>query len=405
MRGRIFKRTKEAKHWTMVVDVGVDPKTGKRKQLCRTVGSTKKAAEKELAAIIGMVESGKGVKPVKLTLGQYLNQWLDEYAKVNTGPRTYQRYREIVRDNLVPNLGAIPLMELKPHHIQSYYTKALDSGRKDGKGGLSARTVTHYHRLLFEALKYAVKHEMIFRNVAEAVTPPKSKSKKVTVIDGQSVNKLLEAVKDTVYYPIFYTAVYTGMRRSELLGLRWRNVDLDFATIAVTETLHRLNNGSYFYGEPKSKRGKRSIAISPSFALLLRNHKAHQETARLVLGGHLSDSDLVFSMPDGSPISPHAVTWAFVNIRNKLGFAGLRFHDLRHCHASLLLKQGVHPKVVSERLGHSTVGITLDTYSHVLPGLQEAAAAGFEEMLKKAAPEKSCEHSVSISRHKAFERV
>ena len=404
MRGWIFKRKPEDKKWTIVVDIGIDSKTGKRKQLYRTVG-TMKRAEKQLAAIIGMVESGKEVRPVRLTLGQYLSQWLDEYAKVNTSPRTYQRYLEIVHDNLVPSLGSIPLMELKPHHVQSYYTKALVSGRKDGKGGLSAKTVTHYHRLLFEALKYAVKHEMIFRNVAEAVTPPKAKGKKVTVIDGQSVNKLLEAVKDTIYYPIFYTAVYTGMRRSELLGLRWENVDLDFLTIAVTETLHRLNDGSYFYGEPKSKRGKRSIAISPSLALLLRDHKARQGDARLLLGGQLTESDLVFSMPDGSPISPHNVTWAFVNIRNKLGFAGLRFHDLRHTHATLLLKQGVHPKVVSERLGHSTVGITLDTYSHVLPGLQEAAAAGFEEMLKKAAPEKSREHSVSITRHKTLETV
>jgi integrase len=388
----------------MVVDIGIDPKTGKRKQLCRTFRG-KKTAQKQLANIITMVESGKTVRPVKLTLGQYLNQWLDEYAKANTTPRTYQRYKEIVQDNLIPALGSIPLMELKPHHVQSYYGKALESGRKDGKGGLSAKTVTHYHRLLFEALRYAVKHEMIFRNVAEAVTPPKPKGKKITVIDSQSVNRLLEAVKDSLYYPIFYTAVYTGMRRSELLGLRWQNVDLDFLTISVTETLHRLNDGSYFYGEPKSKRGKRSIAISPSVALLLREHKAKQEAARILLGGQLTDSDLVFSMPDGSPMSPHAVTRAFVDLRNKLGFAGLRFHDLRHCHASLLLKQGVNPKVVSERLGHSTVGITLDTYSHVLPGLQEAAAAGFEEMMKKSSPEKSREHSVSMARHNTENRL
>jgi integrase len=364
-----------------------------------------KRAEKQLADIIAMVETGKQVKPIKRTLGQYLNQCLDEYAKVNTSPRTYERYREIVQENLVTNLGSIPLMELKPHHVQSYYTKALDSGRKDGKGGLSARTVTHYHRVLFEALRYAVKHEMIFRNVAEAVTPPRAKNKKVTVIDSQGVNRVLEAVKDTIYYPIFYTAVYTGMRRSELLGLRWQNVDLDFMTIAVTETLHKLKKSGYFYGEPKSKRGKRSIALSTSLALLLREHKAHQEAARHALGRQLTDNDLVFSMPDGVPISPNAVTKAFINTRNSLCLAGLRFHDLRHTHASLMLAQGVHPKIVSERLGHSTVGITLDTYSHVLPGLQEAAAAGFDEMLKKAAPETSREHSVSMTRHKDTQRV
>jgi integrase len=186
--------------------------------------------------------------------------------------------------------------------------------------------------VLFEALKYAVKHEMIFRNAAESVKPPKYKAKKITVIDSQSVNKLLGAVKDSTYYPIFYTAIYTDMRRSELLGLRWQSVDLDFLSISGTETLHRLNDGSYFYGKPKSKRGKRSIAISPSVALLLQEHKAKQEAAKIMLEAQLTNNDLVFLMPSGAHMSPHAVTWAFVNLRNRLGFTGLRLHDLRHCH-------------------------------------------------------------------------
>ncbi|MBT9142762.1 MAG: putative defective protein IntQ [Syntrophomonadaceae bacterium] len=196
------------------------------------------------------------------------------------------------------------------------------------------------------------------------------------------VNRMLDAVRDTRYYVPFYTAIYTGLRRSELLALRWFRVDLELATLSVVETLHRLKNREFVFGQPKSKRGRRLITLSPSLAILLREHKAGQEFERMLLGKPLSPNDLVFSTPDGSPLKPDCITQAFTRITRSIGLYGVRFHDLRHTHATLMLWQGIHPKVVSERLGHSSVAITLDTYSHVLPGLQEAAALRFEESLQ-----------------------
>lgn len=196
------------------------------------------------------------------------------------------------------------------------------------------------------------------------------------------MNSLLNAARGVPYYSLFYTAVYTGLRRSELLALRWCHVDLDLATLSVVKTLHQLHNQEFIFRQPKSKRGRRQIALSPSLALLLRQHKAEQEATRKLLGLGLSASDLIFSQADGSPLQPDSITQAFTRLARSIGLHGVRFHDLRHTHATLMLRQGVHPKIVSERLGYSTVAITLDTYSHVLPGLQEAVAQRFEEGLQ-----------------------
>ena len=198
---------------------------------------------------------------------------------------------------------------------------------------------------------------------------------------------VLQAAKDTPYYPCIFTAVYTGLRRSELLGLRWYDIDLDLATLSVVQTLHQLKNGTYVFGKPKTKGSRRMIALSPSLAILLREHKAKQQFDRMLLGKPLSLTDLVFSHPDGSPLRPNTVSRAFERLARPLGFQGIRFHDLRHAHATLMLRQGVHPKIVSERLGHSSVAITLDIYSHVLPGLQESAARRFEESLQPSSPD------------------
>ncbi|MCL0065380.1 site-specific integrase [Dehalococcoidia bacterium] len=380
MKGHIRKRSKGS--WTLWIDLGRDPETGKRKQQTMTVPGTKKDAERELRATLTRLEEGAYVKPAKLTVGEYLDQWLQGYVSSNVGPRTRERYVEIVRTHLIPALGSIPLAALQPQHIQTYYGKALDSGRRDGKGGLSARTVQQYHRILHEALKHAVKHGTLIRNAAEAVDAPRPEHKEMATLAPEDVNRLLDAVRDTPYYVPFYTAIYTGLRRSELLALRWFRVDLELATLSVVETLHRLKNREFVFGQPKSKRGRRLITLSPSLAILLREHKARQEFERMFLGKPLSPNDLVFSNPDGSPLKPDCITQAFTRITRAIGLYGVRFHDLRHTHATLMLWQGIHPKIVSERLGHSSIAITLDTYSHVLPGLQEAAALRFEEGLQ-----------------------
>jgi len=289
-----------------------------------------------------------------------------------------------VHAHLIPALGSISLVALQPQHIQAYYSKAIQSGRKDGKGGLSAQTICHDHRVLFEALRHAVKQGMLIRNVAEAVDPPRPEHKEMATLGPESVNKLLDAVRGTPYYDLYYTTIYTGLRRSELLALRWNHIDVELATLSVVETIHQLRNGEYVVRQPKSKRGRRLISLSPSLAILLRKHKAKQELDRMLLGKPLLPNDLVFSNPDGTPLRPNSITRHFKNLTDSIGLKGVRFHDLRHTHATLMLRQGIHPKIVSERLGHSSIAITLDTYSHILPGLQEAAARKFDEGLQTA---------------------
>jgi integrase len=223
---------------------------------------------------------------------------------------------------------------------------------------------------------------LLVRNVAKAVDPPRPEHTNMATLSPEDVPRFLNAAQETPYYVLFYTALYTGMRRGELLGLRWYDIDLALASLSVSQTLHKLHNGQYIVRDPKSARSRRQIDLPPSLALLLRQHKSKQQAQRILLGKPLADSDLLFSHPDGRPLDPDVISHAFSKIIRKAGLPHIRLHDLRHTHATLLLKAGVHPKIVSERLGHANIGITLDTYSHVLPGLQKAAAERFDTMLE-----------------------
>ena len=389
MKGHIRQRSKGS--WTIWVDLGRDPETGKRKQQTLTVRGGKKDAEKELRAMLTRIEGGARVKPTKMTVGEYLKSWLRDYVATNTAPSTADGYSDIVRAHIIPALGSLPLTALQPSHIQAYYGHMLELGRRDGKGGLSAQTVKHHHRVLYEALKHAVKHGVLIRNVAEAVDPPRPDGKEMATLEPDDVHPLLNAARETPYYTLFYTAIYTGLRRSELLGLRWRDVDLDLATLSVVQTLHHVPKKGYIFREPKTKHGRRLVDLSPSLAILLREHRTNQELERTLLGRLLMLVDLVFCYPDGTPLPPNSVTKAFHRLAKSVGISGIRLHDLRHTHATLMLRQGVHPKVVSERLGHSSVAITLDTYSHVLPGIQAAAAQHFDEGLQRTREEAPAE--------------
>jgi integrase len=376
MKGHIYKRAKDS--WTIVYDLPADTLTGKRRQKTQTFKGTKRNTERVLREILISLEQGYYIKPNKITLDQWLRQWLKDYVSMNTTDRTLESYSSIVGKHLIPTLGRIALADLQPQHIQSYYSEKISKGRTDGKGGLSARSVVYHHRILSKALDYAVKMGVVVRNIADVVQPPKIQKITMNTLSPEEIVRFLDAAKETDYYVYFATLLYTGLRRGELLALRWRNLDLEEARLVVMETAYKLSNGDYIIKEPKTLHSRRTVTLPHSLIELLKGYRTNQELLRIQLGVSLEPDDLVFIRHDSNPINPNALTLAFRRITKKAGLKNIRIHDLRHTHATLLFKAGVHPKVVSERLGHATIGITLDIYSHVLPGLQEEAADKFD---------------------------
>ena len=238
MAGTIRKR---GKSWTIWWD---EPREidGKRRQRNKSIKGTKREAEAELRKILTALDSGHYIKPTKMTVGDLLGQWLENYVDVNVRARTAEGYRMICEKHLVPALGQIQLNRLQPGQVQRYYATALKEGRKDGKGGLSARTVKHHHRVLSEALEFAIRSGKLGRNVCKQVTPPRTVNREMSTLDEKDIDRLLEAARGGPYYPLIHLATYTGMRRSELLGLRWKDTDLHLGSLSVIQTLHRLAN-------------------------------------------------------------------------------------------------------------------------------------------------------------------
>jgi len=379
MKGSIRQRSRGS--WEITIDTGRDPATGKRLRRYETLEGTKKAVQQRMHELLVSIEQGSYVKPKRISLGEWLNEWLNGYVATNCSPKTAQSYRSEVDGHIIPALGAVPLTQLQPQHLQDYYAHALSYGRADGRGGLSKRTVLYHHRILFEALNCAVRQGIVGRNVAQAVDPPRPENKEMTTLIPEQVPRFLACARETPYYEFFYTLLHTGLRRGELLALRWCNVELDMACLSVVETGYKVN-GVYIIRQPKTAKSRRQVALPPSLAILLREYKARKEVERLLLGKPLTYDDFVFSRPDGAPLNPDTVTHAFGKLTRKAGLR-IRLHDLRHTHATLMLKEGIHPKIVQERLGHSNIATTLNIYSHVLPGLQEATAERFDKLLTR----------------------
>lgn len=376
MRGHITKRGKNS--YSIVISLGYDQATGKRLRQWISIKGTKRDAEQRLAELLHQLDTGSYVKPAKTALAEYLTQWLEDYARPNLSPRGFERYESIIRVHIIPSLGNVPLVKLTPQHLQKHYTAKLTDG-------LSARTVRYHHVVIHKALQTAMKWGIVNRNVADGVDIPRTRHTEMQTWDEDDVSCFLKSAKDSPYYALFYTALFTGMRRSELLALRWQDVDSIYSQIYVNRSLHHLKDGSYVFTQPKSSKSRRMISLPPSAFLVLNEHRKAKEVEQLMLGKSLTDTDLVFSNADREPLRPNTISRAWAKLAAKSGVRVIRFHDARHTHASLMLKQGIHPKIVQERLGHATIAITLDTYSHVVPGLQEAAAKSFDEAFQKPA--------------------
>jgi len=382
MRGHLTQRSNGS--YSIVLDLGKDTVTGKRKQKWITIRGSKKEAEKELAKHINDFNTGSFVEPTKLTVGGFLNRWLVDYAEIKVSPKTLERYKSICDQHLIPAFGHLPLARLQPLHIQAHYSKLLKGGRKDGReGGLSPQTVLHHHRLLHTALDSAVKWLIVARNVADAVEPPAVTEKEVEALDEIQSAWLIDASIGTRLYMPIFLAIAAGLRRGEILGLRWSDLDFDLGILKIQRSIEESKAGIRIK-EPKTKRGRRTIAL-PEVALdALRIHLSGQEQIKAVLKSDYEPGDLICCCQDGKLWKPSAFTSSYRALLKRRKMKGPNFHALRHSHASHLLKAGVDIKMLSQRLGHSRTAFTLDTYTHILPGQDDEAAKRVNVALKSA---------------------
>lgn len=378
--GCIYKRPDGT--WAGQVSIGYDPATGKLRRKS-FYGKTRKEVADKMAQALQGVRSGTFVEPAQTTFGEWLDKWLTSYKKSQLKPSTYESYEALVNVHIKPALGKVPMAKLQAHMLQSFYNEKLAAGRADGKGGLSTRMVRYLHAVIRQALQQAVKEGLLARNVADATSPPTVKSKQMRPLAEDELLAFFDAARSDRLFAAYVLAATTGLRRGELLGLCWDCVDLEHGVITVQRQLLVLKDGLSLEETTKSKSGRRSITLTDDAIRELKAHRKRQAQEKLLLGEAYQDNGLVFCKEDGTPFDPREFTKRFQRWLTKAGLPKVRLHDLRHTHATLLLKKGVPAKIVQERLGHSSITMTLDLYSHVTPEMQKLAAATLNGLLSK----------------------
>lgn len=381
MKGHIRERS--LGHWAIVIEMR-DPATGERRRKWHSFLGNKREAQSECARLISALKGGTYLEPAKVTVAAHMERWL-EHVRSQVSPKTFERYCGVVRSNILPALGALPIIKLQPAQISEMYAKALRGGRMDGKsGGLSPASVLYMHRVLKSALAVAVSEwRLLPWNPADPIKAPKVKRKSMRALDATETAALLEAARPYRLFIPVLLAVTCGLRRGEICALRWRNVEPSgTAQLAVVGSTEQTKAG---IREKETKSGRaRTVALTALAVEELRRHKIRQAEELLRLGLRQSDDMYVVAQADGHPLKPNSLTHEFVRFIAGSGLPKIRFHDLRHSHATHLLASGVHPKIAQERLGHATVAITLDLYSHVLPGMQAEAASRVDQALRQA---------------------
>lgn len=311
----------------------------------------------------------------EITIAQFFERWLEDVAKPSTRIRTYQSYRGLFRTHIQPALGTIRLADLRPEHLQRFYNAKLEAG-------LSARTVRYLHGLLHHVLDQALKWGLVPRNVSEAATPPRQTRRSLQTLGPAEVQRLLDALHEDRLYALYLLAISTGMRQGEILGLRWTEVDLDGGTVRVVRAIQRIKGQGYVVSEPKTERGRRAIALPKITVIALKERQRQQSAEKVLAEEDWQDQGLVFTTQIGTPLDARNVLRHFKAALQQAELPEMRFHDLRHTAATLLLLQEIHPKIVQEMLGHSSITLTLDTYSHVLPDMQREAASKMDALLQ-----------------------
>lgn len=340
-------------------------------------GETRREVQEKLKTALHEQQRGTLATGPQQLLKTYLEQWLEQVYKPSVKLLSYQQYRSVVRKHLIPVLGHIPLQKLTAEKIQALYTRRLNEG-------LAPRTIVLIHAVLHRALENAVKWGLVPRNVANLVTPPRVERYEAQTLTAEQVVKLLETAQESHIESLLIMAVTTGMRRGELLALHWDDVDFEKGVVYVRRTVNRINGYGMRETEPKTKSSRRRIVL-PGIALeALKEHRLHQDQMRAKVGGKWREQRIVFSNRYGGFLLPERVGRLFHKLLIDAGLPDMRFHDLRHSAATILLVAGVHPKVVQERLGHSTVAMTMDIYSHVLPSMQQEVADKIDDMFRRS---------------------
>ncbi len=369
----------------------IDPETGGRKKHFVYGKSRKEAAAKKVA---WEDEFKKGVLPTKtkMTLNQWLDTWLDTYKKDSVRQNTYEGYQRVVTGHLKPSIGSIILKDLRPEQVQKMINQKLAVGNINTAGPLGPRQVEYIYTVLHMALEQAVKNQLVARNVCDVVSKPKKVKNEFMPWTTEQTNHFLNSVTTSRLFPLYMVAWGTGLRRSEILGLKWEDVDLKKGTLSVRRTLVRVKGG-YKFGEPKTKKSRRTIPLPEQLTQELVIWKSKQAREKKKWNALYKDVEsdqrpeynainLVFCNEIGEPINPEYISRTFKRDLERAKLPDIRFHDLRHGHATMLLELGEDIKVISDRLGHSTITLTADTYSHVREKMQREASNKLDQVLK-----------------------
>ena len=351
--------------------------TEERRRETKAGFATQKECQAAMNKLLVAVEAHDYSAPTKANVTQYLTkEWLPA-VKATIRPSTYNSYVQHVECHIAPHVGSVKLAKLSGSQVNALYAKLAQSGAKDGRHGLSAMTIHHVHSCLHKACKDAVRWGHIARNPLDAADPPRKKgdgTREMRTWTKEQLKAFLETVHDDRLHSLWHTIAMTGMRRGEALGLRWSDVDFENARLSVRRALIPTNR-EVVVSEPKTAKGRRVVALDPVTVEVLKAQAARQLDEQKELDEGWAESGLVFTAENGAALDPESVSRYWRQAIKKAMLPPIRLHDLRHTHATLALQAGVHPKVVSERLGHATVSITLDTYSHAIPAMQEEAAA------------------------------
>jgi integrase len=373
MAGQIIKRGERT--WLVRIFTGRDSK-GKRRYLNKTIHGTKKDAEKYFTATQRDRDLGVFIEACTLSVNEYLNKWLETAARPRLRERTLSDYTEKMKRYVRPAIGEKKLADVRPLDIQTFYGEMQERG-------LSARTVRYTHAILSSAFKQAIKWHMLARNPCEAVELPRAERREMKAFSPEEAGRFLKASKEDEQGVIFAFALATGMRPEEYLALKWSDMDLDKGLAVVRRALVWRKGGGWYFDEPKTSRSRRTVPLPLSLLQSLITHRRKQAEARLKAGTAYQNNDLIFATGEGTPHNSRNLTHRhFQPILERAELPStFRLYDLRHSCATLLLAAGENPKVVSERLGHASIVLTLDTYSHVLPSMQQAATEKLEKML------------------------